>query len=199
MRGVVAGQHDGVFRRVQVEPHDILHLRCELGIAAHLVGPRKVRHQAIVAQNPGHRSTWATYLAPEQPTRPTAPSGGRRRQRHLDDLFHDGGGYRMILAPRLRLVCQPLHTAFAKATANSRHLLLRQANPIRDLSATHTVAAEQYDPRAPHMPSRCAGAIHNALQLLPLRSRQPQWCRLSHARLDASALSKVDLISVSMH
>jgi hypothetical protein len=71
----------------------------------------------------------------QQPTRPAAPSGWERGQRHLNDSFDDFCRYRVILASRLRLVRQAIHATLGEPTTNAGHVLLRHGNAPCDVGA----------------------------------------------------------------
>src|ERR1035437_9723395 len=51
---LVGAQHDGVFRRIEIEPNDGLQFLGELGIVTQLEGARQVRLQAMLMPDPPH-------------------------------------------------------------------------------------------------------------------------------------------------
>jgi len=73
----IDAQHDRVLGRTQIQPDDVLDLRCKLGVAADFVRTRQVRFQPVGAEYIRHATAGEPHPSREEPCRPSAtPAGG---------------------------------------------------------------------------------------------------------------------------
>ncbi len=97
-RLLVDTEDNGVFGWVEIESDHIGHLGRKLRIPTHVVGAGEMGLDAVGSQDIGHTATCQSDRVAQQPGRPSAPSGGGRRQGELDDPF-DGPGDRLWGGP----------------------------------------------------------------------------------------------------
>ena len=88
LRLLINTEHDGLLRRVQIQPDDIADLGVELGVGGELerLGPPGL--QIPLAPDPGHRGEGNPQLRGQQPRRPVRHSQMRRRAAVLGEGGH---------------------------------------------------------------------------------------------------------------
>ena len=162
---LVDTEHNRVLGRVEVEPDDIGDLGGKGRIPAHFVGAHEMRLQAVRAQDVGDAATGAADRVGQQPGRPPAAPGRRRRQRQLHDLLDGVGGHRVVAAARFRLVEQPVDARLHEPPPNPRDRFGRQVELRRDLDAADPGRTQENDARAAHHARRRRRAGDQGLQL----------------------------------
>ena len=148
---LVEREHDGVGRRVDVEPDHVLELGDELRVGGQLELPHPVRLETVGAPDALHRADRDADRLRHHGRGPVGRLGGRISQRQGDDpLCHRGPERRN---PRgSRLVAQQAFEAFlGEAFLPAPHAGLRLAGAPHDLVRAGPLSAEQHDLCPPSM------------------------------------------------
>ena len=153
-RLLVDAEHDRVLRRLEIEAHDVLHLRRKGRIATHLVGAHAMRLEPLLAQHVRDAAAREPDRFAEEPRRPPTPAGRRRRECQRDNPFDRLGGHRVIRPARLRARRQPGDALPDKPSANPGHLLRREREPRRNRAASLAGRTQQNDPRTTYQSRR---------------------------------------------
>ena len=179
---LVHAEHDGVFRGIQVEAYDVVHLRDERRIAADLVRSHQMRLELVAPQDIGDAPARQTHFVREQSRGPSAPPRGRWRHRELHDLLDDGRGHGVVLSSSSRALDQAVDALVEKPTAYPRHLLAAETHATGDLLPGHAVSAEQDDPRPSHVSRRLRRPTHDRLERAALLRVELEHLASSHER-----------------
>ena len=193
---LVHAQYDRILWWVQVQPHDVPHFGGKRRISADFVRSHQVRLEPVSAQELRHGRARQLELPSEQARRPTGSSGRWRRQRRLDDALCGIRRNSMVFATSFRLLFEPRDPPRDEPSANSRHVLLRNADSLGDLASRNTVGAEQHDSGAADMPSVRRASRQQGFQRLALGQIQP---KVTHASTDEACTRKIHLSSHAVH
>ena len=164
----VDAQDDGVSGRIQVQPDYVLHLRGELRISAHLVGPHQMRLEPVLSKKIGDAAAGQADLLTEQPRGPAASAGWRRRHGKLNDSLDRLTRHGVILTPRLRAGCEARNAFRSEPRPDPRDLLARKIQPHRDLRSSDALGAEQHHACPPHEASRRGWTRYDLLKFAAL-------------------------------
>ena len=102
----------------------------------------------------------------------------------------------MVFAPSFRLLFEPGDASCDEPSANSRHMLLRNAHPLGDLASRNSVGAEQHDSRAADVPRVRRASRQQGFQRLALGQIQP---KVTHASTDEACTRKIHPTSHAVH
>ena len=185
-RLLVHAEDHRVLGGMEVQPHDVAHLRDEGRVAAHLVRAHAMGLEPVAPQEIGHAAARQADFLREQARRPATAARRRGRHGQLDHALDRRGGDGVIRAPALRPRGESGDAAVEKPAPNPRHGLGRQLQASGDVGARHAVGTPQHHVRAPDHLRRFRRPRHEVLQLAPLLRRQPHHHPPpSHATLDA--------------
>jgi hypothetical protein len=185
-RLLVHAQDHRVLGGMEVEPHDVAHLRDEVWVTAHLVRAHAMGLESVAPQEIGHAAARQADLFREQARRPATAARRWGRHGQLDHALDGRGGDGVIRAPALRPRGEAGDAAVEKPAPNPRHGLSRQLQPSGDVGARHALGTPQHNMRAPDHMRRVRCPRHELLQLAPLFRREPHHHPPpSHATLDA--------------
>jgi hypothetical protein len=132
---LIDAEHDGMLWWVEVEAHDVLHLRNEVRVTTDLVGSNEVRLEFVAAQDVGDAAGREADLLCEQTRGPPTATRWRRGHRQSHDALDRGGRHCVVLPPCLRHLIETPNPTFAEAGADTRDSFRRQVQPQRDLAA----------------------------------------------------------------
>ena len=178
---LVDRQHDGVGRRVDIEPDDVPELVDELRIVGELeptpaVGPEPVR----LPEAPDRAGAYASGLR-HHVGRPVRRFARRIRKRQHHHAFAHFRTERRN-AGRPRLVAQEsLEALFGEAVLPAPDAGLGLARVSHDLDGADAIGAEQHDLRAPNMLVRTVPVIDQRRKALTIGRRNREGYSCTHA------------------
>ena len=183
---LVDRQHDGVLRRVEIQPDHVLDFLGKPWIVGQLEGRHQVRLQAMrLPDRLNARRRDAHRLG----HRPQAPVGGVRRHLRHRLLKHpvDHCRPKRRLARRARLVAaQAVHAGLDIARPPTPDGWLAHAQAALNLVGADAVAGQRHDPRTPNMFLRRVAVSNQRLQPIPIPGPQLDPHLLAHAGRFAS-------------
>src|SRR5664280_3677903 len=170
----IDAQHQGFFRRIQVQSHDILQFLDELRVPAELEGFRQMRFEVVLLPNPAHRG-FAQALRPGHG--PRTPVGGIGRLRMQRRLHHQPHFLWRDTRPGVRAEERPFPVRPAEAPRNAAATVApwdeKYPIPRRYLgSVCLGLPGEQSAPAAPAAPGYFALATTSPRWTLPQGSTQ---------------------------
>ena len=196
---LVDAQHQGLVRRIQIQPHDVGQLLDELRVAAQLEGLDPMRLEVVTRPDALDRGL-AEPLGPGQRARAPVRRRGRRGVQggfhYRADLLHRHP--RLAAGPR-RILFQPGHAQSQKPFAPQLHRRSGDLQGRGDVLAGNAVGGHRDDLRPDHLPIREASAPGPALQRGTLFGRQDDGCGGPAHAQERSAATISQVIYESLH
>ena len=174
-------EHHRMGGRVDIEPDHLLELVGEFGVVGELEGAHPMRLQTLPGPDPAHRGR----ADPDRPGhRRRGPVGRLMRRRLIGQFNHpvDRFGRQRCDARGPGLVAgQPRHPLRHKALLPAPDHGLALSDRAHDRHGAEPVAAQQHDPRPPHVFLRAVAIPDDRLQAPPIRRRNLDADPLAHA------------------
>ena len=141
----IAGQHDGVFRRVEIEANDILELLLEMFVVGELEGSYPVRFDPVCSPYPAHARRANSNFAGHGCPAPMGSSLGLFFQRQADDSRFGRSRKRRDAAWPGFVLENALNSSLGITVSPTPHFHLVLAKLQGDLLVLQSVSSQQND------------------------------------------------------
>ena len=195
-------EHEGVVRRIDIEPDDVLELGCELRIVGQLELTHQMRPQAMHAPYPLHGTDTDPRRLRHRRTGPMVPGRRRSRQCQGDNpLGHFRAQRRDARRPRL-VTPKPRRSFVPKPLLPAPDQGLGFAGGPHNFSGAMTIGSQKDDLCPPGMLLRAVTVDHTALSSrraaafnrISVRSCIPQTRTSKSARESFTGIEMSDLV-----
>ena len=193
---LVEREHDGVLRRVHVEPDDVTDLGRELRIVRELEGADAVRRQPVCAPDTLNRGQADPGGPGHSPAGPVGRLSGRFAEGQRDDaLGHLRAERRDAGRPRL-VAKQTFDTLLHEALLPPPHRRLALGRAAHDRDGAEAFGGGEHDPGAPHVLLWAVAVRHDSFEPVTVRGGQfdGNSCahrQDSHVRRPAGILNRI--------
>ena len=195
LRFLINAKHQGLFRRIQIEPDDVSHLAIKVRVRAELEGFYPMRLESMLLPDPVHR-----HVADLQLPRQTARTPVRRRFGRSHRHRHDPGLVCRRYSPRTATAMprvQSRNPLGEEAPSPLAHGHLRDPKLLRHRPNTYSIGAGQDHPGSFGDLLRRRRSPHPTLQNPPITHRQMKL--RSHVSHDTENHGCANAISVTEH
>ena len=191
--------HEGLVRRIHVQPHDIGQLLDERGIGRQREGADTMRLQAMRDPDPMDRRGTQALGGGHRPQTPLRRAWRRPVQRCLDDLLFASGGNLPFPTSSRRIAPQRVGTTRRASPPPQADGILARIELPRDVRTWHPTRGQQDDATAKDQPLRCGAGAHPARQCGTLLVGQRQCGHSIHGPQGTKPSAYVQVVSRSLH
>jgi len=178
---LVDREHQGLVRRIEVEPDYVVELLDKLFVAAKLERPDAVGLEAVALPDTPYRGLAEALGGGHAPRAPLGRRRGRRVERGLDDGPHFAGGDPRETTGTRGILFQPRHSQGQKSFPPELHRGPRDAQGPSNVLIAHAIGCHLDNPGALHEPEGNPPAMRPGGQGRTLVGRQQDRSGSSHA------------------
>ena len=191
--------HEGLVRRIHVQPHDIGQLLDERGIGRQRAGADTMRLQAMRDPDPMDRRGTQALGGGPRPQTPLRRAWRRPVQRCLDDRLFASGGHLPFPTSSRRIAPPRVGTPRRAAPPPQADGILARIELPRDVRTWHPTRGQQDDATAKDPPLRGGAGAHPARQCGTLLVGQRQCGHSIHGPQGTKPSAYVQVVSRSLH